>query len=173
MSQHRQPSDALQRHKTAAERAAVLPLILRLRREGHEAGAIASRLQGKSTGRIWSKAAIEAVLEHASGALATLPAAIDNAAAQGDLTAAKSLPLGLDGHDLAATLPQCYDRAWVDAHVWPTIITLQANGYKTAAAISHELNARGILTPVGIPWCTTEVHRLLYPAQSRRRRSRH
>jgi hypothetical protein len=173
MSQHRQPSDALQKHKTAAERAAVLPLIHRLRKDGHEAGAIASRLQGKFTGRIWSEAAIQEVLEHAGGALATLPAAIDNAAARGDLTGAKSLPLALDGHDLVATSPQCYDRAWVAAHVWPTIITLQANGYKTAAAISHELNARGILTPDGIPWCTKEVHRLLNPAQSRRRRIRY
>jgi DNA invertase Pin-like site-specific DNA recombinase len=173
MSQHREPSGVLREHKIGAETVAVLPLILQLQRDGHDASAIASRLQGKFTGRIWSKAAIEAVLEHAGGALATLPAAIDNAAAPGDLTAAKSLPLGLDGHDLVATSPQCYDRAWVAAHVWPTIITLQANGYKTAAAISHELNARGILTPDGIPWCTKEVHRLLNPAQSRRRRIRY
>jgi DNA invertase Pin-like site-specific DNA recombinase len=172
MSQHRQPSGALQEHKTAAETAAVLPLIRQLQKDGHDAGAIASRLQGKFTGRIWSRTAVEAVLECAGEALAMLPAAVNAAVAPGDLVTAEESPT-LNGHDLVATSPRCYDQAWLAEHVWPAIITSRAAGYKTAAAISLELNARGILTPDGIPWSTKEVDRLINPARSRRRNIQH
>ena len=51
ISEHRELSGELQEHKTAAAAAAVLPLILQLQREGHDAGTIASKLKGKFTGR--------------------------------------------------------------------------------------------------------------------------
>jgi hypothetical protein len=162
MSQHRQPSGALQEHKTAAETAAVLPLIRQLLRDGHDAGAIASRLQGKFTGRIWSRAAVEAVIERTGEALALLPAAVNTVAAPGDLASPDepSLPT-LDEHHLVAASPRRHDEAWLAEHVRPAIVTLRAAGYKTAAAISRELNARGILAPDGTPWTTVEIHSFL------------
>ena len=84
LQQHRQYSDALQEHKAAAEAVAVLPLIRQLQMEGYDPGAIASRLQGKGTRWMWSKAAVEAVLGRAGETLAELPAPVSTAAAASD-----------------------------------------------------------------------------------------
>jgi hypothetical protein len=149
-------------HKTAAETVAVLPLIRQLQRDGHDAAAIASRLQGKFTGRIWSTAAVEAVLERASEALAALPPTVDTSAAPSDLVDPKQpSPPTLNERDGVPTSPRHYDQGWIAEHVWPAIITLRAAGYKTAAAISRELNARGMLAPDGTPWTTIDIRGLL------------
>jgi len=67
----------------------------------------------------------------------------------------------LSEHGRVVTSPRRYDQAWLAEHVWPAIITLRAAGYKTAAAISRELNARGILAPDGAPWTTVDIRGLL------------
>ena len=168
--EHREPSGALQEHKTAAAAAAVLPLILQLQREGDDTGTIASKLKGKYTGRAWSTAAVEAVLERAAEALAMLPAPLNTEAAPGDTNGPSRATL--NGYQPVVAASCAYDEAWLIEYVWPAITALRAAGYKTAGAICHELNARGVPTPNGIPWAATEVDWLINPARSRRRSKR-
>jgi putative DNA-invertase from lambdoid prophage Rac len=164
ISQHREPSAGLQEHKTAAVAAAVLPLILQLQRKGDDTSTIASKLKGKFTGRAWSTAAVEAVLERAAEALAMLPAPLDTEPAPGDTNGPSRTTL--NGYQPVVASSCAYDEAWLAEHVWPAITNLRAAGYKTAGAISHELNARGIPTPSGIPWATKEVNRLMHRTRS-------
>jgi hypothetical protein len=161
MSAHQQSSDALRTHKVAAEAVAVLPLIRQLQMAGYDTGAIARRLQGKGTGRIWSKAAVEAVLARAGKALAELPAAVNARVAASNPPAVEEVSLPSPEVHYLAVPSARYDEAWLVEHVRPAIITLRAAGFKTAAPISRELNARGIIPLDGVPWTTPEVHRIL------------